>query len=140
MEGLLLHFAYLKVEVLPRSAVTSQIDQDFPWCCSFLANAELEPKFRVALLASYAALTKATSEFSPKRSPLYVIKFRHNAALQIKIHNLSNFVLQSQCPAGSPFCMLQQYAARHLYFFTPQRSVVPSGCLYQKGEWELSEP
>ena len=137
MEGLLLHFAYLKAEVLPRSSETSQIDQDFPWCSSVLANAELGPKFRLALLASYAALQKATSKFPPKRSPLYVIKFRHNAALQIKIHNLSNFILEPHCPAGSPCYMLQQNAARHLH---SQHSVMPSGCLNQKGEWEISEP
>jgi hypothetical protein len=74
MERLLLHFAHLKAKVLARSAVTSQIDQDLLWCSSVLANAELEPKFRVALLASHAALPKATSKFPPKRSPLYVIK------------------------------------------------------------------
>jgi len=74
MARLLVHFAYLKAKVLARSVVTSQIDQDLLWCSSVLANAELEPKFRVALLVSHAAPQKATSNFPPKRSPLYVIK------------------------------------------------------------------
>jgi hypothetical protein len=74
VQGQLLLLAYLKAGVLARSFVTGQIDEDFPWVSSVLANAELVPKFRFALLSSGAALPKVTSNFPPKRSTSSFIK------------------------------------------------------------------
>jgi len=140
MEGLLLRFAYLKAEVLAGSAVTSQIDHDFLWGSSVLVNAELELNFALLCLSLMQPSQKHLQNFRPNKVLSTLLKFRHSAALQVKIHNLSNFVLQPHCPAGFPCFMLQQFTAGHIYLFTPQRTVMPSGCLHQKGERESSVP
>jgi hypothetical protein len=49
---------WLEVSTHPEGPVTGQIDQGFPWFSSVLgANAELVPKFHVALHAALPILT-----------------------------------------------------------------------------------
>jgi hypothetical protein len=57
---------WLEVGLHPEIPVTAQIDQSFPWFSLILrANAELVPKFHVALHAPHAALPLVASKFCP---------------------------------------------------------------------------
>jgi hypothetical protein len=54
---------WLEVSLHPECPATGQLDQSFRWFSR--ANAELVPKFHVALHASHAALPMVTLRISP---------------------------------------------------------------------------
>jgi hypothetical protein len=69
------------------------------------------PNFALLWLPLMQPSQKQLQNFGPNEVLSTSLKFRHDADLQIKINNISNFELQPQCPAGYPCCMRQQYTA-----------------------------